>query len=321
MNNNQNTAQNIYQSSYVIYKGNKIIKKNYKSSSNTMYQVGSCSKFITALVVAKLYELGKLDYDTDINKYLKKWKCPINGITLKHLLTHTSGSDDDNGYLGNEPQTKYTQNTKLNIDIINGKSYSKPFNTNEKPDKKFLYSGAGYQVIQQILEEITGKQLYELMDKFIFKPLNMNNSTGKLLYDKKHNYKIADIGGLYRMYPETAAAGVWMSCDDLLSLLFDIMVGYNNDNSKILSQKTIKMITKGEHPEWEKNYANYGLGMFVGHIRGKKLFAHNGDNYGYKMACYCIPENKYIEIVMISHNPKYHILHNNIIKEAKNIIV
>ena len=61
-----------------------------------MYQIASCSKFITSLVVAKLYELKKLDYDTDINKYLKKWKCPTK-ITLRQLLTHSSGSSDHNG--------------------------------------------------------------------------------------------------------------------------------------------------------------------------------------------------------------------------------
>ena len=59
----------IYKASKIIYKNGKIIKKNYKSTSDTMYQIASCSKFITALVVAKLYELGKINYDTDINIY------------------------------------------------------------------------------------------------------------------------------------------------------------------------------------------------------------------------------------------------------------
>lgn len=64
------------------------------------------------------------------------------------------------------------------------------------------------------------------MKQYIFTPLNMNNSTGKLLYENKHSYKLADMNGLYRMYPETAA-GVWMNCNDLIN-------GYNKDESKIL---------------------------------------------------------------------------------------
>lgn len=295
----------IYQASSVIFDNGKFIRKNHNSTSDTMYQIASCSKFITSLIVAKLYEQEKLDYDVDINKYLKQWKCPFKGITLRHLLTHTSGSSDRNGYLGMDPQIPYIQNLQLNIDIISGKSYSKPFNATEKPGKKFMYSGAGYQVVQQVLEEVTNKRLHQLMEMHIFKPLNMKNSTGKLLYEGKHKYKLAAMDGLYRMYPETAAAGVWTSPNDLALLALDIMNGYNNDESKILKQSTIHMITKGEHPEWQKIYANYGLGMFIHEMNGKKLFAHGGANYGYKMDFYCVPDKKYIEIVMVNHNPKY----------------
>ena len=63
----------------------------------------------------------------DINKYLKKWKCPNKNITLINLLTHTSGSSDGNSFLCMYPQILYEQNLQLNIDIITGKSYSKTF--------------------------------------------------------------------------------------------------------------------------------------------------------------------------------------------------
>jgi hypothetical protein len=81
-----------------------------------------------------------------------------------------------------DPQIFYKQNLHLNIDIIIGNSYSKPFNITEKLEEKFIYSGAGYYVIQQVLEEVTEKRLYKLMEQYIFKPLKMKNSTGKLLY-------------------------------------------------------------------------------------------------------------------------------------------
>ena len=176
---------------------------------------------------------------------MKKWKGPVDGITLTHLLPHPSGSSEHNGFLGMDPQIPYKQDVKLNIDIITGNSYSKPFNITEKPDKKFMYSGTGYQVIQQVLEEVTNKRLFQLMEQYIFKPLNLKNSTGKLLYEGKHKYKLADMDGLYRIHPETSAAGVWMSCNDLLTLGIDLINGYNNNESKILSQDKIKMITKG----------------------------------------------------------------------------
>lgn len=134
----------------------------------------------------------------------------------------------------------------------------------------------------------------------------MKNSTAKLLYEGKHSYNIIDMDYLYRMYPETAAAGVWTSCNDLLLLLTDLMNGYNENNSKILKQTTIKLITKGEHPEWEDEFNNYGLGMFVNKSdNGNKLFAHDGINYAFRMNFNCTPDEKLINIIMINHNPKY----------------
>jgi CubicO group peptidase (beta-lactamase class C family) len=139
-----------------------------------------------------------------------------------------------------------------------------------------------------------------------------------VIYEGQHKYKLADMDGLYRMYPETAAAGVWMSCNDLVKFGIDLMNGYNNDTSKILKQDTIKMITKGEHPEWQKSYKNWGLGMFVGEKNGNKLFAHGGSNYGYRMNFHCIPEKNIIHLFMICYNPKHY---KKLHKEAKKHIL
>ena len=83
-------SNKLLHASCITLKKGKINKGNYNSTGNTMYQIASCSKFITSIVVARLYESGKLDYDTDITKYQNKVKVP-KGITLRHLLSHTSG--------------------------------------------------------------------------------------------------------------------------------------------------------------------------------------------------------------------------------------
>ena len=297
----------IFSCSKIVYDNGNISTKNVNSTSDTMYQIASCSKFITAIVVAKLYELGKLDYDTDINKYLKKWKCPKKGITLKHLLTHTSGSSDRNGYSGIPPQYPLTQDLDLNIKIINGNLGSKPFNITEKKGSKFMYSGAGFQVIQQVLEEITNERLYNLMEKYIFTPLNMKKSTGKLLYEGQHNYSLADMDGLYRIHPETSAAGVWMSCNDLLTLALDLMTSYNDNSGKILQQETMKLITTNYNTGDKSLFQTWGFGIPVKEDEeGRKKYGHPGHNEGYRMNFYCIPEKKYVNIYMLNYNPKYY---------------
>ena len=63
------------------------------------------------------------------------------------------------------------------------------------------------------------------------------------------------------------------------------------------------MITTGQHPEWKKNYQNYGLGMFVDEMGGKLLFAHDGGNYGYEMNFHCVPEKQYSRITLTNYVP------------------
>ena len=138
------------------------------------------------------------------------------------MLTHTSGLSDRNGFLGIEPQVPYTQNLQLNIDIVIGNSYSNPFNVSEKIGEKFMYSGAGFQVIQQVLEEITGKRLYQLMDLYIFNPLNMENSTGKLLYEGKYKYELNEI--LKSLFNLTNLEYLDLSINNITNIPEDIKV-------------------------------------------------------------------------------------------------
>lgn len=270
----------------------KIIdNKQFNSTNNTMYQIASCSKFITSIVVGKLYELGKLDYDTDINKYLKKWKCPAKNITLRTLLNHTSGTNDGLGYLGYEPFT-LKKDLPTNIETINGADSYKGVNFIEKPGKIIMYSGAGYQVIQQVLEEITGKHLYQLINQYIFRPLKLINSTGKILYHGKHKYKISNMNNCYRLYPETAAAGVWMSGNDLLKVCMDLCRSYKYNTGKLLKQETLML------------FSNQNIGPYENDIIKNELnFGHNGQNYGYIMRMYCYPMKGQCTIVLINYNP------------------
>jgi CubicO group peptidase (beta-lactamase class C family) len=217
------------------------------------------------------------------------------------LLTHTSGSDDSNGYLGYEPLKQLKQTNELNIQIIDGKKYAKGINFNEPPGK-FRYSGAGYQVVQQVIEEITGKPLYQVMEKYIFKPLGMTNSTGKLLYPGKHKYPIASMINTYRMYAETAAAGVWMSAGDLLALSIDLLKSYHDDKGTLLKRDTLLKVISGDV---DAGSVQQGLGCHVGSKSTKKeAFGHFGLNYGYSMRLNIFPKLNKVKIQMINYKPE-----------------
>lgn len=267
--------------------------KYYKSNKNLMYQIASISKMVTTIIVAKLYELKMLDYDTNINTYLNVWKCPATHVvTLRMLMNHTSGLDDCNGFQGYEFQ-KVEQNLQLNMDILDGKLSSQGVRFGGTVGV-YHYSGNGYQIIQQVLEEITGIRFYKLLEQYIFKPLKMKHSTGKLLYPGKHKYKLANSLDMYRMMPETAAAGIWMSVGDMHILLNDLM---DVKKSKILKYETII-----NHPIWL--------------VTGKFKISCSGHNCGYVSYIKCTPG--YIYILMANYIPKT--ISDNIMQDASDKI-
>lgn len=273
-----------------------VVFKKYKSTQNELFQVASCSKFITSIIVAMLFQQGKLSYDEDIRKYLKHWKCPQAGVTLRMLLSHTSGIAGDLdgvpfGFFSTNMAIK--QNIKLNRDILVGKFGNMPPKFVAKPGKKFEYSNVGFQVVQQVIEDITGKPLFKLMEKMIFKPLGMKNSTGELLYPGKHNYKLANKVDEYCAIPITAAGGVWMSCGDFKILALDFIAGLNDDASKLLRQKTIKDMCKKQ-----KNSVDYGLGVMLYKLGKTNAIGHGGKAVGTKTVFHYVPKTNKLEIMM-----------------------
>src|SRR6266542_692513 len=113
--------------------------------SDTMFQAASISKPVTAFAVMRLVDAGKLSLDEDVNRYLKSWKLPENEftrgrpVTLRALLSHTSGTGDGFGFPGYQPSA---ERPSL-VQILNGEKPSNvgPVFWERPPFTAFKYSG------------------------------------------------------------------------------------------------------------------------------------------------------------------------------------
>ncbi|MCK4814934.1 beta-lactamase family protein, partial [bacterium] len=171
-------------------------------TSETIFEAGSVSKFLTSVLVLHFVQKGLIDLDIDVNKYLKSWHVPENEFTLKEkvtlrrLLTHQAGL----------PDTHYDSDESVEyptlIDVLNGKHGLNEAAIPEYiPGSKWQYSNIGYNVIQLLLKDILGKPFQQIAEEIIFKPLGMNNSTFvyPLDADKKvHEAMPHDIKGISR---------------------------------------------------------------------------------------------------------------------------
>ena len=244
---------------------------NNKVNSNSIFNACSISKFLTAMLVMKLTEQGILDLDEDVNKRLSSWKVPdneltkIKKVTLRNLLCHQSGIID--------PKGSFTELNPINVypsmaELLEGRtSYCKmPIEVQYEPESDFQYSDAGFCIIQQLIEDVTGKPFKKVMTELIFHPLLMKNSTFEmtLLEDKIENFSCGHnkngklIDRKYPIYPYLAASGLLTTPSDIAILVIELMNALKGESKIGLSATRSKeMINSQGGKEWT------GLGLFL----------------------------------------------------------
>lgn len=146
--------------------------KNFKSGDKrvderTVFQAASLSKVVFAYGVLKLVDLGKLDLDTPLSKYIPEYVQKddrINAITARHVLTHRTG-------------------------FPNWRQGGKPLTIHFTPGERFSYSGEGFVYLQRAVEKITGLPFDTWMRQTVFDPLQMTDSS--YLWQDKYDTQAA----------------------------------------------------------------------------------------------------------------------------------
>ena len=135
---------------------------------DTVFQLQSITKSFTATAVMMLVEDNKLAPDEKITKYLEGTPSAWKDITIRHLLTHTSGIKD----FINEPTVDLRKDLEQQ-DVI--RSLEK-LPLNFEPGERYAYSNTGYHLLGMIIEQITGDTWQNFLRAKIFKPLKMKNT-------------------------------------------------------------------------------------------------------------------------------------------------
>lgn len=181
------------------------LEPKQKYDENTVQNIASVSKTFIGIAILKAQELGKLQLDDPINKYLS-FKVtnpyyPNIPITIRQLTTHTSSINDNEVYMKKTIVLNDTINLKQNLDIDisptkfnppkakitieeflkntldnRGKWYLKDVFLNKKPGKIYNYSNVGATLAALVLEKATGISYDKFTTENILKPLQMNSS-------------------------------------------------------------------------------------------------------------------------------------------------
>jgi CubicO group peptidase (beta-lactamase class C family) len=154
-----------------------------------IFELASVSKQFTAMVIMMLQEKGKLSFDDSVSQYIK---IPYKGITIRHLLNHTSGLPDYQSIMD-----QYWDKSKVagNEDILAYLNKYQPPILFE-PGSKYNYSNTGYVLLASIAEKASGIDFIEFCRKEIFKKIGMKDTDIRTLEEKKSTKNFA-IGHIY----------------------------------------------------------------------------------------------------------------------------
>ena len=268
--------------------GYREFEKQIPLKTLDIFELASVSKQFTAMIIMMLKEKGMLNYDDSVSKYLE---IPYKGITIRHLLTHTSGLPDYQAVMDQYwDKTKVAGNPDC-IEYLNKYAPPKRF----EPGEKYEYSNTGYLLLASVAEKASGEDFIELCRKWIFRKLKMKSTDIRTLEQKKAIKNFA-IGHLY-----VEERNKWIRADSFPSSNYTIWLGNRKGPERISSsaadllkwdkalytEKLIKQSTLQEAFTPMKlndgSFSNYGFGwvLLTDSVLGKIVW-HNGDNPGYK---------------------------------------
>src|SRR5215207_5190586 len=189
--------------------------------TGTVFQAASISKPVFAMAVVKLAQDGRLSLDADVNTYLKSWRVPASEltraqpVTLRSLLSHTSGATDGFGFPGYDPSAP----RPTLVQILNGESPSNvgPVKFGRPPYAGFQYSGGGLTLAQLAISDFTGRPFADFMRETVLAPAGMASSSYEQPISsafgaraaKAHNGAGRRGAAPWHVYPEQAAAALW----------------------------------------------------------------------------------------------------------------
>lgn len=284
----------------VIYSkgfGKADIENDVPANEDTLIRTGSISKPITAAAAMTLVEAGKLDLDVPIQKYCPAFPQKQWPITMRELLTHTSGIRH---YKPDEiDSTKYYRNMSDGFAIF----ASDPLLF--EPATKFSYSTYGYTVAGCVIEGASGEKFFDYVREHVLVPAGMTHTfvdnVFAIVPHRARGYQVKDgkvlNAGLMDSSYKIPGGGLVTTAGDLVRFGSALMEG------KIVKPATLAMMwTPLNLPQVENGKpASYGLGFGVVETGGEKYVAHSGGQQGTSTDMAIVPD-KHLAVAVLAND-------------------
>jgi len=294
----------VYSSGY----GFSDLEKKIPATPQTVYRIASITKTFTSTAILQLRDKGKLQLDDPVTKYLPWFEIRNNfkdypEITIWHILTHTSGLPGEAAY------PYWTDHIFPTVEQI---KEALPNQEMIYPcETKWNYSNLAMSLLGYIVEEVSGKKFDEFIEKNIFQPLGMINSSVNISKNKKLLKRLATAygrklpNGSHKFMPFTdskgltPAANMSSTVEDLAKWASFQFLANNAEGSQLMKMSTLREMQRVQwlRPDWE---SGWGLGWGVRQKGNRTIVGHGGWVAGYRSQISFCPDEKTAFIIMFN---------------------
>jgi len=274
------------------------LENEVPATARTVYRLGSLTKQFTAVAIMQLFEQGKVALDSPMTVYLPAFPTQGHRVTVRHLLTHTSGIKS---YTSLGPEWQDKVRLDLTHEQLLALIRDKPFDFS--PGDRFLYDNSGYYLLGMIIEQVSGQTYGDYLRDHVFRPLGLSSTSycdeRPLIKRRARGYVRADsAGGFANADPlsmtQPYAAG--SLCSDVLDLL--VWERALQTNRLISAASYAQMITPGKLNNGTTT--GYGFGLGLSQLDGHRRVSHSGGINGFQTELDYYPDDSLTVVALIN---------------------
>lgn len=267
---------------------------NKPFQKETKVRMASIAKSMTAIAIMQLAEQNLMDIDAPIQNYIPDYpKQPKTQITVRHLLSHTSGID---GY----KNTKEAENQNNYLTISDAVDVFKNRPLLFEPGTKYSYTTYGYTLLGLIIEKVSGLSFETYMQKHIWDAANMKNTgvdmfgvdegNSSKLYSRKRNGMSIE-GKENNLSNRVPGGGFYTTIEDLLNFGNAVL------DNVFIKKETLDLMRQHHSLDGDQQY---GLGWFLYSQKPNegKIIGHSGAQMGCSSQLLIFPEKRIVCVVL-----------------------
>lgn len=262
----------------------------------TDYRLASMTKQFTAMATMLLVRDGRLSYDQPVRSVLPELPPAAAGVTIRHLLNHTSGLLDYEDLIPDTQTVQVSDQDVLRLLAARDSAYF-PAGT------KYRYSNSGYCLLALVIERVSGMPFADFLRQRIFAPLGMTRTLAHIagrdtVPERAYGYT-PDSGRFVPSDQSVTSAtlgdgGIYTSIEDLVHWDQALYTERLVDRAS-LTLATTPPILPGDSTQ-------YGFGWFVDTYRGRRRWRHTGETSGFTNAIQRFPDRRTTIIVLTNRN-------------------